>query len=248
MDNALRLTSVTDRWRCGEREIPRKDRFLLSSLIVRKGLEPSSGKGCPSLLYGAAAWESSRGPKEAKSACPALYQGSGPEGGVEARRAALQCLCGTRWVLGKPSAPVFLFSLPKEPLNHRACVGSFQFYLKLQFLELSFTRRWSFLCIRKSYLVTLDGFIQSLTAYFLPDSLSNSLLTLDKPFYYFGFLRRLGLSDFSGSIVHDSALTYGLAWALTSSEVHGSFTALPVGSFQSYPQWGLCTPRGPHRL
>ena len=46
----------------------------------------------------------------------------------------------------------------------------------------------------------------SLSCLFLPDSPSNSLLTLGKPFYYSTFLRRLDLSGFSGSIVHDSAL------------------------------------------
>lgn len=68
---------------------------LLSSLIILKDLEPSSGKGCLSLLYGATAWKSSWGPKKAKFACPALYQRRREEGISEAWGSTLQCICGT---------------------------------------------------------------------------------------------------------------------------------------------------------
>lgn len=74
---------------------------VLSSLTILKDLEPSPGKRCLSLLYGAAAWKSSWGPKKAKFACPTLYQRRREEGIIEAWGSTLQCVCGTRWVFFK---------------------------------------------------------------------------------------------------------------------------------------------------
>lgn len=70
------------------------DAVAPGSLTVLKDRQPSSGKGCLSLLYGAAAWKSSWGPKKAKFACPALYQRSREEGVIEARGSTLQRVRG----------------------------------------------------------------------------------------------------------------------------------------------------------